>query len=141
VATAARERGLERETYQRLVRAREFIDAHRHEAIDLDAIARRAHFSRFHFLRLFRRAFGETPHRYLTQARLARAQHLLTCTDLSVTEVCFEVGFQSLGSFSALFTRTVGHPPNRYRARIFPVPGTIARAAPIPSCFLRMYGR
>lgn len=140
-ATATRPSGLDQDTYQRLQRAREFIDGHQHESIDLDDIARQACFSRFHFLRLFRRAFGETPHRYLTQARLARARNLLVSSDLSVTEICFEVGFQSVGSFSTLFQRQLGHPPTRYRARIFPVPGTVSRGLPlpIPSCFLAMY--
>ncbi len=97
---------------RRLVLARAFIDEHYDLPLDLEQIAGQASFSRYHFLRLFRGAFDQTPHQYLTQRRIAKAKELLAASDMSVTEVCFAVGFDSLGSFSALFRRHIGHAPH-----------------------------
>jgi AraC-like DNA-binding protein len=94
--------------------------------------------SRYHFLRLFRQVFDRTPHQYLTERRIQKAKELLASSQLSVTDVCFEVGFESLGSLSTLFHRHVGRPPISYRARVF-----LFRRFPqsnIPACFLIMYG-
>lgn len=124
-------------TEGRLRRACAFIEENYQQPLDLDAIARQACFSRYHFLRLFRQRFGTTPHQYLIERRLERAKELLKTSDLSVTEVCLEVGFQSLGSFSELFRRYVGHAPSRYRARVFASPGLGLVA--IPSCFLAFF--
>ena len=85
-----------------------FMDEHLADSLEIAHIAARAHFSRYHFIRLFRRMFHETPHQYLTRKRIEKAKELLATGDLSVTEICFAVGFQSLGSFSALFRRAVG---------------------------------
>lgn len=128
------------DTHARLCRAREFIDQHYDRPIDLDAIAQQACFSRYHFLRAFRRAFDITPHQYLTHKRIERAKELLEGSDLPVTEVCFQVGFHSLGSFSSLFQRHVGHSPNRYRTRIVQCPGTPVLQPAIPACFLAVFG-
>ena len=98
------------ETYQRLVRARKLMDECYHLPLDLEQISSEACLSRFHFLRLFRRAFNTTPHQYLTQRRIEKAKELLSSSRLTVTDVCFEVGFESLGSFSSLFHKHVGHP-------------------------------
>ncbi len=81
------------ETYQRLVRARTFIDQCYHLPLDLQQISSEACLSRYHFLRLFRRAFNKTPHQYLTQRRIEKAKELLSSSGLTVTDVCFEVGF------------------------------------------------
>ena len=124
--------------YRRLCRAREFMDDCYDLPLDVDQIAREACFSRYHFIRLFRQAFQQTPHQYLTQRRIERAKELLSSSRLTVTDVCFEVGFQSLGSFSSLFHKYVGHPPVAYRTRVF-----IHRKSPpanVPFCFLIMYG-
>src|SRR6266850_2247529 len=86
------------ETYQRLVRARKFIDQCYYLPLDLHQISSEACLSRFHFLRLFRRAFNKTPHQYLTQRRIEKAKELLSSSGLTVTDVCFEVGFESLGT-------------------------------------------
>lgn len=143
-ATAqARAAALDADLEARLGRARAFIDAHYDQRIDLDAIAGAACLSRYHFLRSFRRAFDITPHQYLTRKRIDRAKELLQTSDLSVTEVCLEVGFHSLGSFSSLFQRHVGHAPGRYRGRLvqslgIPGPGP-GRA--IPACFLSFFGQ
>ena len=85
--------------------------------LDVPALARSAHVSESHFSRSFKAAFGETPHRYLLTRRIERAKALLRDGELSVTEVCLAVGFTSLGSFSATFTRLVGESPTAYRAR------------------------
>ena len=124
---------------ERLRRVRERLDAHPEEPLDLEAMARAACFSKFHFLRLFRQAYGETPGRYLAQARLERARRLLEATERSVTEVCFEVGYESLASFSNAFHRHVGAPPQRYRRRWVAVPRTAPPALRVPGCFVAMY--
>jgi len=85
------------------------------EAPVLDDVARRAGYSRYHFLRAFRAAYGETPRAYLTRRRIERAKDLLRSSNLTVTEICHLVGFSSLGSFSARFTELVGRSPRRYR--------------------------
>lgn len=128
---------LHADTYRRLMRAREFIDACYHQPLDLEQISGEACLSRYHFLRLFRRAFNKTPHQYLTQRRIERAKELLSSSGLTVTDVCFEVGFESLGSFSSLFHKHVGHPPITYRAIVFERRESQRK---VPSCFLMMYG-
>jgi AraC-like DNA-binding protein len=122
----------------RLNRACALIDACYDHPLDLDRLAREASFSRYHFIRLFRQEFDTTPHQYLIEKRIEKAKELLAAGELSVTETCFAVGFQSLGSFSALFHRTVGHPPKIYRSRML-VRGWSPRGF-IPACFLRMFG-
>ena len=119
-----------------LRRARDLIDRHFAEPVDLDAMARAAGFSRYPCARGFREAFGETPGRYLTRRRVERAQDLLRHTDRPVTEICHLVGFTSLGSFSARFSGLVGMSPREYRRRHG------GRAAPlVPDCFVMAWGR
>ena len=118
---------------ERLDRARKFIDLCYDLPLDLDEISSHACFSRYHFLRLFRQAFNKTPHQYLTERRIERAKELLSANELRVTDVCFEVGFQSLGSFSSLFHKSVGHAPLTFRQ-------TQAAKRQVPGCFLVMYG-
>ena len=107
------------ETYQRLIRAQEFMDSNYSLPLDLNQVSGEACFSRFHFLRLFRETFQETPHQYLMRKRIEKAKELLSSGKHTVTDVCFEVGFQSLGSFSSLFRRFVGYPPISYRSMVF----------------------
>lgn len=85
----------EQQVYERLWRARAFIDHCYDHPLNLDQISSQACFSRYHFLRLFRQAFNKTPHQYLIARRLEKAKELLSADDLRVTDVCFEVGFQS----------------------------------------------
>jgi len=118
-----------------LRRARDHIDRHYAEPLDLDRIAAVAGLSKFHFLRLFRSTYGSTPVDYLSRRRIERAQDLLRSANLTVTEVCMLVGFSSLGSFSARFTRLVGESPTAYRNR------WAARGGPrVPGCYLFMRG-
>ena len=96
---------------RRLDAARRFLEAHLEEDLTLPDLARQAHLSKYHFLRLFKAAFHQTPLSYLRRRRLEAAQRLLTGTDLPVTAVCLHVGFASLGSFSSLFQRFAGVSP------------------------------
>jgi AraC-like DNA-binding protein len=128
---------IEAEVYQRLCRAREFIDHCYDHPLNLDLISSQACFSRYHFLRLFRQAFNKTPHQYLIERRIEKAKELLSADNLRVTDVCFEVGFQSLGSFSTLFHKSVGHAPVTFREK---ARETRTAKRQIPGCFLVMYG-
>jgi AraC-like DNA-binding protein len=128
---------LESDVLQRLARARDFIDHCYDHPLSLDQISSKACFSRYHFLRLFRQAFNKTPHQYLIERRIEKAKELLGSEDIRVTDVCFEVGFQSLGSFSSLFHKYVGHPPITYREKVRKSQQAQRR---VPGCFLVMYG-
>src|SRR5436190_789001 len=120
-----------------LRRARDLIDSRYGESLDLDAMAAEAGYSRFHFVRAFKAAYGETPRTYLTRRRIERAKTLLRTANLSVTEICFLVGFASLGSFSARFRELVGRAPSEYRD------DAVARNGipPIPGCAVLMWTR
>lgn len=118
-----------------LRRARDLMDRHFAEPLDLDAIAAAAGYSRFHFVRIFRAAYGEPPGRYLTRRRIERAADLLRSANLTVTEVCTAVGFASLGTFSRTFSGLMGESPTAYRQRY--APGSPA----IPGCFAMAWGR
>jgi AraC-like DNA-binding protein len=111
-----------------LRRARDLMDREYARPLDVAALARAALMSTAHFSRQFRAAYGETPYAYLMTRRIERAKALLRRGELSVTEVCMEVGCSSLGSFSARFTELVGETPTAYRARDH---GGLAR---VPSC-------
>ncbi|CAN5877800.1 helix-turn-helix transcriptional regulator [soil metagenome] len=118
-----------------LRRARDHIDRHFREPLDLHVLAGVAGVSKYHFARTFEATYGETPIRYLTRRRIERAQDLLRTANLTVTEVCMAVGFSSLGSFSSRFTQLVGEGPAAYRDR------WAARGGPhVPGCFLFMRG-
>ncbi|OIJ28691.1 helix-turn-helix domain-containing protein [Nocardioides luteus] len=115
---------------RRLLRARDVMDRHYADALDVAAIARVAHVSPAHFSRRFKAVFGETPHRYLQRRRIERSMALLRDTSTPVTEVAITVGFASLGTFSRTFRDIVGTSPSDYRARAerLAVPGCVARA-------------
>jgi AraC-like DNA-binding protein len=105
------------ESNRRLLRARDAMDRTYALPLDGPALARIAHVSEAHFIRTFRATFGETPHRYLQRRRVERAMFLLRETERSVTEICLDVGFASLGTFSRTFRDVVGEPPTSYRKR------------------------
>jgi AraC-like DNA-binding protein len=115
---------------------RDLIDRAYAEPLDVAALARSASVSPAYFSRSFRLAFGETPHQYLMSRRMERAMALLRAGDRSVTEVCFAVGFSSLGSFSSQFRRFVGDSPSAYQRR-----DDHADLARVPSCYVRMWAR
>jgi len=106
---------------RRLLRARDAMDRAYAEPLDVRAIAAVAHISPAHFSRCFRTVFGETPHRYLQRRRVERSMFLLRETDHSVTDVCFDVGFNSLGTFSRTFRKIVGETPSGYRSGHGPI--------------------
>jgi len=99
--------------YKRVVQAKLFMDSHYADHIDLDNIADEALFSKFHFLRLFKKIYGKSPHQYLKTVRIEKAMQLLR-SGVSVSEACYAVGFESLSSFSGLFKRIVGVSPSVY---------------------------
>jgi transcriptional regulator GlxA family with amidase domain len=121
-----------------LQRARALMDANYAQPLDLDELARTANFSRYHFLRAFRVAYHATPHEYLTRKRVERAKELLADSEFTVTEICFEVGFESLGSFSSLFHKMVGWSPSIYRARAWEMRKNPLKF--IPNCYVIMHG-
>lgn len=124
--------------HESLYRARELIDEHYAQPLDLNDLARTANFSRYHFLRAFRRTFHTTPHEYLTRKRIERAKELLAESEFTVTEICFKVGFESLGSFSTLFHKIVGWSPSIYRARAWEMRKNPLKF--IPNCYVVMHG-
>ena len=124
-------------TLPALRRAHDLIDRDYAMPLDLDAMAREAGYSKYHFARAFAAAYGETPRACLTRRRVERAKSLLRAANLSVTEVCFIVGFESLGSFSALFKRLVGETPSTYQAAAIRAGGP----PPIPGCVVLMWTR
>lgn len=100
--------------YHRIVKAKMFIDEHFAEDIDVDNIADEASFSKFHFIRTFKSIYGITPRQYLISKRMDKAQEMLKAGS-SVTETCFQVGFQSLTTFSGLFKKSVGKKPLQFQ--------------------------
>jgi AraC-like DNA-binding protein len=120
-----------------LLRARDLADARYREPLDVATLARAAHVSPAHFTREFRRAFGETPHRYLLTRRLERAAALLRNTDRTVADICLSVGLTSVGSFTTSFGKLYGMSPTAYRSAH---PPAVNRAR-IPTCVLQAYAR
>ncbi|GAB4033959.1 helix-turn-helix domain-containing protein [Spirosoma gilvum] len=101
---------------RQIVRAKQFIDNNLTETINLETVAQAASLSKFHFLRLFKRCYGRTPHQYRTEQRLIRAKQLLQ-TGLSTTEVCHVLNFDSTTSFIGLFKKYTGHTPLAYQRK------------------------
>lgn len=131
---------LSAEIYQRIVRAKNFIDENFHESINLDKISKKAFISRFHFHRLFRNIYKTTPHNYITRKRIDKAKELLA-DNRPVSEVCNEVGFESVGSFSILFKKEIGFAPTYYRNMAWlKKQQTIEHPKKfIPGCFIDIY--
>jgi AraC-like DNA-binding protein len=125
------------ESNRRMLRARDAMDRTYAQPLDIATLARIAHVSEAHFIRTFRATFGETPHRYLQRRRVERAMFLLRETDRIVTEICLDVGFTSLGTFSRTFRDIVGESPTDYRRRedVVAVPTCFAMAWMRPSSF------
>src|SRR4051794_34223667 len=120
---------------RRMLRARDAMDRAYAEHLDVPAVAAVAHVSEAHFIRTFRATFGETPHRYLQRRRVERSMFLLRESDRSVTDICFDVGFNSLGTFSRTFREIVGQSPLAYRRGSAPVGGAV------PTCFTMAWAR
>ena len=127
--------------YRRVIQAKLFIDVHYAEKIDINNIADEAYFSKFHFIRLFREIYGKTPHQYLTTVRIENAVQMLG-NGVPVSEVCYLVGFESVGSFSTLFKRYRGLAPSafvasererKHQLSVNPLVG-------VPACFANKHG-
>ncbi|MFF1460393.1 helix-turn-helix domain-containing protein [Streptomyces sp. NPDC058330] len=123
----------EEETNRRMLRARDAMDRAYARPLDVPALARIAHVSPAHFARTFRATFGEAPHRYLQRRRVERAMFLLRESDRSVTDICYEVGFNSTGTFSRTFRDIVGRSPRTYRREAAPTN--------VPTCFTKAWTR
>ncbi len=121
------------ELNRRMLRARDAIDRAYAQPLDIPALAGVAHDSQAHFIRTFRSTFSETPHRYLQRRRVERAMFLLRESDRSITDICFDVGFTSLGTFSRTFRDIVGVSPTDYRAT--------TGAINAPTCFTMSWMR
>jgi AraC-like DNA-binding protein len=130
------------ELLSRLCHARDLLRDWEDEPLSVSAVARASGLTRFHFIRLFKAIFGETPHQCRLRAQIDKAKHLLILTDLSVTEVCMEVGFSSLGSFSTLFSRRAGMSPREFQRRYRPETGPERQlpASLVPGCLSLMAG-
>jgi AraC-like DNA-binding protein len=127
--------------YRRLVQAKLFIDTRYADHLNLNNIAGEAYFSKFHFIRLFKKIYGRTPHQYLIVVRMEKAMELLK-NGIPVSEVCYTVGFESLSSFSGLFKRVVGIKPSDYlrqqqhlKTQMLQTPLRF-----VPGCFAHQHG-
>ena len=121
------------ELNRRMLRARDAIDRAYADPLDIPRLASVASVSEAHFIRTFRTTFGETPHRYLQRRRVERAMFMLRETKRSITDICLEVGFTSLGTFSRTFHDIVGRTPREFRDQ------EVSR--PVPNCFTQAYAR
>ena len=121
-------------TNRAMLRVRDTLDRDYDQVLDIEALARLVHVSPDHLIRTFRAVFGETPHRYLQRRRVERSMFLLRETDRSVTDVCFDVGFSSLGTFSRTFREILGETPSQYRLGHGPIvaPNCVQMAATRP---------
>ncbi len=127
--------------YKRIVQAKLFIDSHFAENIDLDNISDEAYFSKFHFIRLFKKIYGKTPHQYLIFVRIENATKLIR-NGITVSETCHTVGFESLSSFSGLFKRMVGKTPSDYFAEQQYLKKEMLQTPLkfIPNCYVSQHG-
>ena len=127
--------------YRRIVQSKLFMDTHFAARINLGNIAEEAYFSKFHFIRLFKKTYGKTPHQYLTYVRIEKAKQLLQ-TKTPVSHVCDDVGFESISSFTELFKRLVGQTPSAYQATQHALTLDIAKdpLKYIPNCFVEQNG-
>ena len=127
--------------YKRIVQAKLFMDAHFSDNIDLDNIADEAHFSKFHFIRIFKNIYGNTPHQYLIRVRINNAIIFLQ-KGYSVTETCFAVGFDSTSSFTAVFKKYANSTPSVYQQQFLKRKKEIEKIPLqfIPNCFAEQKG-
>jgi AraC-like DNA-binding protein len=129
------------DVYKKIVTAKVFIDENFREPIDLDLLSREACLSRYHFHRLFTRIYQITPHQYLTRKRIGQARQSLAGKDFTIMEICNDIGFESIGSFSSLFKKENGYAPLNYRRRAWHKEQQ-AQQQPrsfIPHCFIENF--
>ena len=126
------------QVYKKIVTAKLYIDRSFNEPLDLDRLSKEACLSRYHFHRLFTRIYRVTPHQYLTRKRIEHATRSLAARTHSVTEICNDVGFESIGSFSTLFKKEIGQTPTGYRHLAWQKEEKVREQprAFIPHCFI-----
>jgi AraC-like DNA-binding protein len=129
--------------YERIIKAKLFIDDNYASPLDLDRLSDEACFSKYHFLRLFKKIYNKTPHQYLSERRIEKAKEKLTKEKFKISEVCEEVGFESTTSFSLKFKEYTGEPPALFRLRAMQTLALVKNqpAKFVPSCFSTMFGR
>ncbi len=127
--------------YRRIVQAKLFIDNNFKDDINLDGIADEAFFSKYHFIRLFKMTYGKTPHQYLTSVRIENSKLLLQ-TAMTVADVCYAVGFDSISSFTGLFKRITTLTPSFYQKEQLKRKNEICKTPLkfIPNCFAEQKG-
>jgi AraC-like DNA-binding protein len=127
--------------YKRIVQAKLFIDSHYNGNIDLDNISNEAYFSKFHFIRLFKQIYGKTPHQYLIRVRIENAKEFLK-QGTPVSETCFNVGFDSVSSFTGLFKKLVKVSPSEFQRQYMRRQEEIKKTPLhfIPNCFAEQKG-
>jgi AraC-like DNA-binding protein len=129
-------------TFARLLRARDYLGDCYRDKVTLETAAGHACLSAFHFNRLFARTFGETPHEFVTRMRMDEAKRLLLAENHTVTEICFDLGYESLGSFSLKFRSLTGLPPVKFRQQARVSIGGFASNWPlyyIPACYQQFF--
>lgn len=133
---------LHKDVLIRLCQARDLLRETDDGNLSIRRVAREVGMSPYHFIRLFKAVFGQTPKQCQLQARLEKAKYLLMLTDFSVTDICLEAGFSSLGTFTYVFTRRVGVPPTKYRQNVRSLTNRCGEipAQLIPGCFSLMCG-
>jgi AraC-like DNA-binding protein len=126
------------DTFRRLSRSRDFLAAHLDQRVGLAVAATEAHLSQFHYHRMFSQAFGETPHEFVSRLRIERAKSLLAAENLSVTDICLETGYESLGTFSTRFRSATGMSPMQFRREVRRIyqSAAIVPVRFVPHCFL-----
>ncbi len=127
--------------YRRVVQSKLFIDHNFADPINLENIADEANFSKFHFIRLFKKTYAKTPHQYLIKVRIEKAKELLK-TDCSIQHVCYAVGFESISSFTELFKKLIKLTPSSYQIQQHTIKAEIAKTPLkyIPNCFAEKKG-
>jgi len=128
--------------YKRIVHAKLFIDNNYSLNIDLDNISDEAFFSKFHFIRLFKKIYGKTPHQHLIAVRIEKAKQQLMQTQMPISDVCYSVGFDSVSSFTGLFKKIVGSTPSAWQLQQQKINEAVL-ASPlsfIPNCFAEKKG-
>lgn len=127
--------------YRQIVLSKLFIDTNYSKKIDIENIAETAFFSKFHFIRQFKKIYGNTPHQYLTSIRIEKTKELLRFNN-NITDVCYSVGFESLSSFSGLFKRIVGKSPSEYSMQQQQIKSSISKTPLkfVPGCFAEKKG-
>jgi AraC-like DNA-binding protein len=133
---------IDHDLFVRLSRSRDYLADFATDKVTVEAAAAEANISPFHYIRLFQRAFRQTPHRFVQERRISLARRMLASSNMSITDVCLATGYESLGSFSSLFRQATAMSPSEFRrfsSRVFAIRWA-GQPLHIPTCFLAYYG-